>query len=74
MDNLRAFKRRMGWVIPWISDADSGFAFDYGFSSTPEQTREWLVPMLESGMAPPTRLSPVGRRSHRSSLRSSGLP
>jgi predicted dithiol-disulfide oxidoreductase (DUF899 family) len=53
LDKQQAYKRRMGWSIPWVSDGNSGFAFDYGFSSTQEQTREWLAPMLESGMAPP---------------------
>ena len=53
MDELQAYKRRMGWSIPWVSDGNSGFAVDFGFSSTPEQTREWLVPMLDSGLAPP---------------------
>src|SRR5438552_1608794 len=50
---LRAYKRRMGWCVPWVSDGDSGFSFDYGYSSTEEQTREWLVPLLESGTMPP---------------------
>jgi predicted dithiol-disulfide oxidoreductase (DUF899 family) len=53
LDKLQAYKRRMGWSIPWVSDGDGGFNSDCGFSSTEEQTREWLVPMLESGMMPP---------------------
>ena len=53
LDKLQAYKRRMGWSIPWVSDGDGGFNRDYGFSSTEEQTREWLEPMLESGTAPP---------------------
>jgi predicted dithiol-disulfide oxidoreductase (DUF899 family) len=50
---LQAYKRRMGWRLPWVSDPDSGFSFDYGFSSTPEQTRQWLAPLLESRTLPP---------------------
>ncbi len=50
---LQAYKRRMGWRIPWVSDGDSRFSFDYGFASTEEAVREWLVPMLKSGIAPP---------------------
>jgi predicted dithiol-disulfide oxidoreductase (DUF899 family) len=50
---LQAYKRRMGWRVPWISDGDSRFSYEYGFASTEEQTREWLVPMLESGKMPP---------------------
>lgn len=42
----------MGWSFPWASDGDSGFNSDYGFSSTEQQTREWVAPMLEAG-APP---------------------
>jgi predicted dithiol-disulfide oxidoreductase (DUF899 family) len=53
VDKLNSYKQRMGWSIPWVSDGNSGFAFDYGYSSSPEQTREWLEPMLESGAAPP---------------------
>jgi predicted dithiol-disulfide oxidoreductase (DUF899 family) len=53
IDKLQAYKERMGWSIPWVSSGESDFSFDYGFSSTVEQTREWLVPMLEGGMAPP---------------------
>jgi predicted dithiol-disulfide oxidoreductase (DUF899 family) len=52
LDKLQAYKRRMGWSIPWVSDGDRDFNRDYGFSSTEEQTREWLEPMLESGTAP----------------------
>jgi predicted dithiol-disulfide oxidoreductase (DUF899 family) len=53
LEKLQAYKRRMGWSIPWVSDGDSLFSFDYGFASTEEQTREWLAPMIESGTAPP---------------------
>ena len=53
LDKLQAYQRRMGWSTPWVSDGDSGFSFDYGFSSKEEQTREWLAPMLESGTMPP---------------------
>jgi predicted dithiol-disulfide oxidoreductase (DUF899 family) len=53
LDKLQAYKRRMGWNVPWVSVGSSGFDTDYGFSSTAEQTREWLAPMLKSGTAPP---------------------
>lgn len=53
LDKLETYKRRMGWNIPWVSDADSGFSSDYAFSSRVEQTREWLVPRLASGTMPP---------------------
>ncbi len=37
---LQAYKRRMGWNIPWASSANSNFNFDLGASSTEEQLRE----------------------------------
>lgn len=33
---LRAYAKRMGWSIPWVSSAGSDFNFDYGVSFTPE--------------------------------------
>jgi predicted dithiol-disulfide oxidoreductase (DUF899 family) len=37
---LQAYKRRMGWSIPWASSANSDFNFDLGASSTEEQIRQ----------------------------------
>jgi predicted dithiol-disulfide oxidoreductase (DUF899 family) len=47
LGKLQAYKRRMGWVFPWVSSAHSEFNVDLGFSSSEEQTREWVTPMLE---------------------------
>jgi predicted dithiol-disulfide oxidoreductase (DUF899 family) len=47
LDKLQAYKRRMGWSFPWVSSANSEFNVDLGFSSSEEQTREWVAPMLE---------------------------
>jgi predicted dithiol-disulfide oxidoreductase (DUF899 family) len=52
LEKLQAYKRRMGWNMPWVSSAASDFNFDLGFSSSEEQTREWVASMLEDG-APP---------------------
>jgi predicted dithiol-disulfide oxidoreductase (DUF899 family) len=52
LERLQAYKRRMGWNVPWVSSAASDFNFDFGYSSTEEQTREAIAPMLEAG-APP---------------------
>jgi predicted dithiol-disulfide oxidoreductase (DUF899 family) len=52
LEKLQAFKRRMGWSFPWASAANSDFNVDLGFSSTEEQTREAIAPMLEAS-APP---------------------
>jgi predicted dithiol-disulfide oxidoreductase (DUF899 family) len=37
---LQAYKRRMGWSIPWASSANSDFNVDLGASSTEEQMPE----------------------------------
>jgi predicted dithiol-disulfide oxidoreductase (DUF899 family) len=47
LEKLQAYKRRMGWSFPWVSSANSDFNLDHGFSSSEEQTREWVAPMLE---------------------------
>jgi predicted dithiol-disulfide oxidoreductase (DUF899 family) len=52
LDKLEAYKKRMGWSLPWASDGDSGFSSDYGYAQTEEQAREWVAPMLERGMPP----------------------
>ena len=52
LEKLQAYKRRMGWSFPWVSTAHTDFNFDLGFSSSEEQTREAIAPMLEAGMPP----------------------
>jgi predicted dithiol-disulfide oxidoreductase (DUF899 family) len=52
LEKLQAYKRRMGWSFPWVSSARADFNFDLGFSSSEEQTREAIAPMLEAGMPP----------------------
>jgi predicted dithiol-disulfide oxidoreductase (DUF899 family) len=49
---LQAYKRRMGWSLPWVSSADSDFNFDFGASHTEED----LKPFLEID---PSELGPV---------------
>jgi predicted dithiol-disulfide oxidoreductase (DUF899 family) len=39
---LQAYKRRMGWSIPWASSANSDFNFDLGGSVTEEVLREQM--------------------------------
>jgi predicted dithiol-disulfide oxidoreductase (DUF899 family) len=48
LEKLQAYKRRMGWSMPWVSSANSEFNFDLGYSSSEEQTREWVAPILET--------------------------
>jgi predicted dithiol-disulfide oxidoreductase (DUF899 family) len=53
LDKLVAFKRRMGWRIPWISTANTGFNFDLGFSHTEEEGREVVEQMIGASGIPP---------------------
>ena len=52
LEGLQAYKRRMGWDIPWVSSANTDFSFDLGTSFTEEQVREQLAPL--AGESPPT--------------------
>ena len=52
LEKLQAYRRRMGWRMPWASSADGDFNFDLGYSRTEEQTREAIAPMLEAGPSP----------------------
>jgi predicted dithiol-disulfide oxidoreductase (DUF899 family) len=52
LEKLQAYKRRMGWNMPWVSSAGSEFNFDLGYSRTEEQTREAIAPLLEAGPPP----------------------
>jgi predicted dithiol-disulfide oxidoreductase (DUF899 family) len=53
LEKLQAYKRRMGWRLPWVSSAPGEFNFDLGFSHTPEQGREVVAAMMGSGALPP---------------------
>jgi len=48
LEKLQTYKRRMGWTFPWVSSANSEFNLDLGYSSSEEQTREWVAPILEA--------------------------
>jgi predicted dithiol-disulfide oxidoreductase (DUF899 family) len=47
LERLQAYKRRMGWSVPWASTAGNDFNFDFGVSYTPEQVREQLGPAVD---------------------------
>jgi len=51
-EKLQAYKRRMGWSVPWLSSAHTDFNFDFGFSHTEEQGRETVARMTGSGLPP----------------------
>jgi predicted dithiol-disulfide oxidoreductase (DUF899 family) len=37
LNEIEAFKRRMGWTFPWVSSFGSDFNYDFNASFTPEQ-------------------------------------
>ena len=72
LEKLQAYKRRMGWRLPWVSSSPGDFNFDLGFSQTEEQSRQAVAQVqlprraLERLGSSPTR---TGTRSRRSSSR-----
>src|SRR5436190_7244856 len=48
LEELEAYKRRMGWSFAWVSSAGTDFNFDFGASATEEQ----LAPFLEGDIPP----------------------
>ena len=48
---LQAYKRRMGWSIPWVSAANTDFNFDFGASAAQEPLRP---PGLDEDGLPPS--------------------
>ena len=53
LDKLAAYRRRMGWQVPWVSTAPSAFNFDLGFSHTEEEGREVVEQMMGASGIPP---------------------
>ena len=47
IENLLAYRERMGWRFDWASSYESEFNADLGFSSSIEQTREAIAPILD---------------------------
>jgi predicted dithiol-disulfide oxidoreductase (DUF899 family) len=60
LETLQAYRRRMGWSLPWVSAVNSDFNVDLGFSSSDEQTRAWVPSMVD-------RLPPIAARNARES-------
>ena len=52
LEKLLAYRRRMGWNMPWVSSAGGDFNVDFGYSRSEERTREAIAPMLEAGPSP----------------------
>ena len=40
IDKLQAYRRRMGWSLPWVSSSPGDFNVDHGFSQTEQESRE----------------------------------
>ena len=49
LDELLAYRERMGWSFTWASSAEGDFNWDFGHSHTEEETR----PFIEGGELPP---------------------
>jgi predicted dithiol-disulfide oxidoreductase (DUF899 family) len=56
IEKLLAYRQQMGWRFNWASSHDSDFNTEIGFSSTEEQTRQWVEPMRD-------QLPPVAARN-----------
>ena len=52
LDKLQAYRRRMGWQLPWASTERSDFNFDLGFSHTEEEGRQVVAQMTGAGLPP----------------------
>jgi peroxiredoxin len=48
IENLLAYRERMGWSFNWASSHESDFNFDYGVSAEEEMTHDPAVPLLEA--------------------------
>jgi predicted dithiol-disulfide oxidoreductase (DUF899 family) len=63
LENLQAYKRRMGWQFPWVSSLGTEFNFDFGASHTEEEVAPFLEgdpgPVI-SQMATATGTDPAG--------------
>jgi predicted dithiol-disulfide oxidoreductase (DUF899 family) len=52
LERLQAYKRRMGWSIPWASSANTDFSLDVGAAVTHEQVREQMAQVDERELPP----------------------
>src|SRR5919197_3363734 len=52
LQKLQAYRRRMGWSVPWVSSEPADFNYEIGFSHTVEQTREAVPPEMEAALPP----------------------
>ncbi|MGH2887795.1 MAG: DUF899 domain-containing protein, partial [Solirubrobacteraceae bacterium] len=43
IDQLMAYRKRMGWSFPWASSHESDFSLDFGGSTSIRDTQAWLA-------------------------------
>ncbi len=55
IEKLQAYRERMGWTFTWASSSRSDFNMDVGFSTSPEQTRQTIAPIIDE--LPPVAFS-----------------
>jgi predicted dithiol-disulfide oxidoreductase (DUF899 family) len=61
IDRLVAYKRRMGWQLPYVSTYNSDFPFDFGLALTKEQVKK-VPEIAETVAAPPDWLQDWGKQ------------
>jgi predicted dithiol-disulfide oxidoreductase (DUF899 family) len=71
LEKLQAYKRRMGWTIPWVSSHESDYNFDFDVSAPKEKVAKMLEagapPILEQ-LATDCGTDPVGYLTERQAL------
>lgn len=54
LEEIEAYKTRMGWCFPWVSSAGTDFNFDYNVSFTPEHSPTGTPPItIRTCLRPP---------------------
>jgi predicted dithiol-disulfide oxidoreductase (DUF899 family) len=53
LGKLLAYRSRMGWRLPWVSTARSGFGVDLGFSHSEQEGRDVVEQMMGAAGVPP---------------------
>lgn len=59
IDKLAAYRRRMGWSIPWASTSGTDFNLDLGFSQPLERSREMVRQVSLPNQSPIDAFPPV---------------
>jgi predicted dithiol-disulfide oxidoreductase (DUF899 family) len=67
LEKLQAYKRRMGWSIPWVSASPGDFNFDLGYSQTEERSREAVAQVVLPSQELDGAFPPIVEHNARSS-------